>query len=100
VVPDDGLAPLVAEQIAYYRARAPEYLAGVLHMPGGEELEAALDRFAPTGDVLELACGPGAWTPRLLRDAGTVTAVDAAPEMLALARNRVADPRRRPAPRP
>jgi SAM-dependent methyltransferase len=93
VVTDDGLAPLVAEQIAYYRALAPEYLAGVLDMPGADEVEAALDRFAPTGDVLELACGPGPWTARLVRDARTVTAVDAAPEMLALARSRVADPR-------
>src|SRR3954463_16662874 len=93
VVTGDGLAPLVAEQIAYYRALAPEYLAHVLDMPGGGEIEAALDRFAPSGDVLELACGPGSWTARLLREARTVTAVDAAPEMLALARNRVADPR-------
>src|SRR4051794_11330988 len=62
-------------------------------MPGADEVEAALDRFVPSGDVLELACGPGSWTARLLRDARTVTAVDAAPEMLALARDRVADPR-------
>jgi demethylmenaquinone methyltransferase/2-methoxy-6-polyprenyl-1,4-benzoquinol methylase len=39
--------------------------------------------------VLELACGPGTWTPQLLRRASSVTAVDAAPEMLALARARV-----------
>jgi SAM-dependent methyltransferase len=39
--------------------------------------------------VLELACGPGTWTPQLLRHAATVTAVDAAPEMLAEARGRV-----------
>jgi hypothetical protein len=58
VVTGDGLAALVAEQIAYYRALAPEYLAHALDMPGGGEIEGALDRFAPTGDVLELACGP------------------------------------------
>jgi hypothetical protein len=60
---DDGLGPLLAEQIAYYRACAPEYLDGALHAPGGEEIEAALDAFAPAGDVLELACGPGRGRP-------------------------------------
>jgi demethylmenaquinone methyltransferase/2-methoxy-6-polyprenyl-1,4-benzoquinol methylase len=88
---DDALGRLLAEQVAYYRACAPEYLDGALDLPGGRELDAALDRFAPAGDVLELACGPGTWTRRLLRDATGLTAVDAAPEMLALARQRVGD---------
>jgi len=88
---DDELGQLLAEQIAYYRARAPEYLDGVLDLPGGSEIEAALDAFAPAGDVLELACGPGSWTTRLLQDATSVTAVDAAPEMLAIARKTVGD---------
>jgi trans-aconitate methyltransferase len=88
----DELDPLLAEQIAYYRARAPEYFAGVIPGAiGGGELEAALDAFRPAGDVLELACGPGTWTPQLLRHAASVTAVDAAPEMLALASARVGD---------
>lgn len=90
-VVDDELATLLAEQLAYYRARAPEYLDGALHAPGGDDIEAALDAFAPVGDVLELACGPGSWTPRLLRYAASVTAVDASPEMLALARQRVGE---------
>lgn len=88
---DDALTTLLAEQVAYYRARAPEYLDGALHAPGGDELEAALDAFAPRGDVLELACGPGSWTPRLLHYATSVTAVDASPEMLALAHERAGD---------
>ncbi|WP_037065327.1 class I SAM-dependent methyltransferase [Pseudonocardia acaciae] len=88
---DDGLEPLLAEQVSYYRARAPEYFDGTLDFPGMDEIEAALDAFAPAGDVLELACGPGTWTPRLLDHAATVTAVDAAPEMLAIARDRVRD---------
>ena len=88
---DDELTTLLAEQVAYYRARAPEYLDGALHAPGGDELKAALDAFAPRGEVLELACGPGSWTPRLLHYAASVTAVDASPEMLALAHERVGD---------
>jgi SAM-dependent methyltransferase len=54
---------------------------------------AALDAFRPEGDVLELAYGPGIWTELLLRHATSVTAVDAAPEMLALARARVGEER-------
>ena len=81
---------LLAEQIAYYRARASEYFAGVIPgAVGGGELEAALDAFRPTGDVLELACGPGTWTRQLLRHAASLSAVDAAPEMLAIASSRV-----------
>jgi demethylmenaquinone methyltransferase/2-methoxy-6-polyprenyl-1,4-benzoquinol methylase len=82
----DGQDELLADQIAYYRACAPEYFDGVIPgAVGGAELEAALDAFGPAGDVLELACGPGTWTPQLLRHAASVTAVDASPEMLAIA---------------
>jgi SAM-dependent methyltransferase len=85
---------LISEQIAYYRALAPEYEAGALDLPGGDEVDEALDAFDPTGDVLELACGPGRWTMRLLRHAERVTAVDASPEMLARAAGRIEhDPR-------
>jgi demethylmenaquinone methyltransferase/2-methoxy-6-polyprenyl-1,4-benzoquinol methylase len=77
---------LLAEQAAYYRAAADEYAVDVA---AGRELAAALDRFAPAGDVLELACGPGVWTEQLLRTADSVTAVDASAEMLARARGRV-----------
>jgi demethylmenaquinone methyltransferase/2-methoxy-6-polyprenyl-1,4-benzoquinol methylase len=41
------------------------------------------------GDVLELARGTGHWTPLLAARARSVTAVDAASEVLALARRRV-----------
>jgi ubiquinone/menaquinone biosynthesis C-methylase UbiE len=50
------------------------------------ELEAELERFAPRGDVLELAAGTGNWTRQLVRSADRVTAVDAAPEVLDLNR--------------
>ncbi len=90
----DGLDGLLAEQVAYYRARAPEYDAGALAFSGGDEVVVALDAFQPTGDVLELACGTGAWTARLLHHADSVTAVDFSPEMIELAGRRVGnDPR-------
>lgn len=97
---DDGhpLDALLAEQIAYYRARAPEYFrSGAIEMDPDEEtavreeMLAALESFAPGGDVLELACGPGTWTPELLRYAETLTAVDASAEMLGLAAAAVGD---------
>lgn len=94
---------LVREQIAYYRARAPEYDQWFLRQgryDRGEEVNgrwfaevaevaAALDDFRPTGDVLELACGTGLWTQRLARHAASITAVDASTEMLALNRGRL-----------
>jgi demethylmenaquinone methyltransferase/2-methoxy-6-polyprenyl-1,4-benzoquinol methylase len=90
------LERLLDEQLAYYRARAPEYRETAFPDLGGETLEAAtrelvqaLEDFAPSGDVLELACGPGTWTPQLLRHARTLTAVDGSPEMLRLAAAKV-----------
>jgi SAM-dependent methyltransferase len=80
-----GVDRLLGEQIAYYRALAADYLDQGLDLPGGDELTEALEKFRPDGSVLELACGPGVWTGRLLRHATDVTAVDASPEMLALA---------------
>ena len=85
---------LLAGQRAYYSALAPDYLDQGLDLPGVGELVAeladALDAFRPAGSVLELACGPGVWTSQLLRHASDVTAVDASPEMLAIAASRVA----------
>ena len=64
---------------------APDYLGQGLDLPGGNELAEALNAFEPRGSVLELACGPGVWTSQMLRYAADVTAVDASPEMLAIA---------------
>jgi len=94
----DGVEERLAEQVAYYRARAPEYDDWWERRNGydfGPEFEeswqaevdavyAALDRFAPTGDVLELAAGTGIFTAQLLGHAERVTAVDASPEALAI----------------
>lgn len=97
---DPELDALLAEQIAYYRARAPEYEDDTMEELGpevlkgaGRELLTAIDAFAPRGDVLELACGPGTWTVDLLRHAHSLTCVDAAPEMLEHAARRVDDER-------
>lgn len=83
----------IAEQIAYYRARATEYdeeFRGA-HDPA---LVAALAAAAPRGRVLELACGTGAWTESLItHPVDSILAVDAAPEMLALHARRIGDPR-------
>jgi demethylmenaquinone methyltransferase/2-methoxy-6-polyprenyl-1,4-benzoquinol methylase len=84
---------LLSEQIAYYRALAPDYLDQGLDLPGGDEVTEALDAFRPAGSVLELACGPGVWTRQLLRYATEVTAVDASPEMLAIAAARAGSER-------
>ncbi|HEY1706487.1 MAG TPA: class I SAM-dependent methyltransferase [Trebonia sp.] len=82
---------LLNQQRAYYSALAADYFDQGLDLPGGTELADALDAFGPAGSVLELACGPGTWTPQLLRHASEVTAVDASPEMLAIAAKRVGD---------
>ncbi|HET7559276.1 MAG TPA: class I SAM-dependent methyltransferase, partial [Limnochordia bacterium] len=66
----------------------PEANAGWFAEVG--ELERALAAFAPRGDVLELACGTGQWTPKLAEHAAHLTAVDASPEVLELNRARLA----------
>jgi ubiquinone/menaquinone biosynthesis C-methylase UbiE len=87
---------LIDEQIEYYQRRAPEYdetsrPPGDFLAPYGRQIEAALEAFRPDGHVLEIACGTGWWTERLLRHAGRVTAIDSSPEMIRLARERIRD---------
>src|SRR5258708_38069310 len=99
-------APLIAEQITYYRARAGEYdewwfRAG--RFDRGPSLNAAwvadvaivetalfafLDAARPQR-VLELACGTGLFTRHLAPRVPRVTAVDASPEVIACNRTRV-----------
>jgi SAM-dependent methyltransferase len=91
---EGALEGLLAEQIAYYRARAGEYdatypLDASADADARAELVAALEALAPYGRVLELACGTGQWTVELARHATAVTAVDAAREALAICRRRV-----------
>jgi demethylmenaquinone methyltransferase/2-methoxy-6-polyprenyl-1,4-benzoquinol methylase len=87
---EDGA--LLAEQMAYYRAGAAEYDRPYAEHEDLRELLAVVDDLPIAGDVLELACGTGQWTPRLAARARSVTAVDAAAEVLALARARTASP--------
>lgn len=83
---------LLAEQMAYYRAGAAEYDRPYAEYEDLQKLMAVIDDLPIAGDVLELACGTGQWTPRLAARARSVTAVDAAAEVLALARARTASP--------
>jgi len=87
--------PLLAEQLAYYRAIAPEYEEHFISEPGADELVAAVDAFGVAGHVLELACGPGVWTGVLLQGAASLTAVDGSPEMLARCQARFGSERTR-----
>lgn len=104
VVTDDDL---LAEQRAFYQARAPEYdewwqrRGRYDRGDEGDRIEwnrevdvvdTALAAFGPRGDVLELAGGTGWWTERLARTAARLTVVDASPETLALNRERVRRP--------
>jgi len=87
----DELDSLLAEQVAYYGARAHEYDAThSFDSASHAKLLDALRAFRPRGRVLELACGTGQWTVELARHASLLTAVDASPEMIALNRARVA----------
>jgi SAM-dependent methyltransferase len=90
---DEGLEQVLTEQAAYYHALGEDYLHQGLDLPGGQDLAEALEAFRPAGRVLELACGPGVWTGRLLRHASEVTAVDASAEMLAVAAARIGSDR-------
>jgi 2-polyprenyl-3-methyl-5-hydroxy-6-metoxy-1,4-benzoquinol methylase len=82
---------VLADQIDYYRRRAGEY-----DVTAYGDLAVARPRIArliaemqPTGSVLEIACGTGVWTEALAGPADMVTAIDAAPEVLEIARARV-----------
>lgn len=83
---------LLSEQIAYYRAGAAEYDRFYAEHEDLQSLLALADGLPIVGDVLELACGTGQWTPLLAARAHSVTAVDSSAEVLAIARARTASP--------
>jgi len=95
---------ILKEQIAYYRARAQEYDESLEKFcrPASDENQGSdeepdaferathlLQQMGTFEQVLELACGTGIWTRVLLQVGRDVTAIDAAPEMLSLARQKV-----------
>ena len=97
------------EQLEYYRARAGEYDQWWLRtgrydrgaafnarwLAEARTVEDALQKFKPAARILELACGTGIWTERLLPFAKQLTAVDGSPEMLALNAARLRSPKAR-----
>ncbi|MFT7647833.1 MAG: SAM-dependent methyltransferase [Candidatus Poriferisodalaceae bacterium] len=97
---------VLAEQLDYYRVRAPEYDdwwerrgrydRGPAHQLSWEQdIEAAeekLRQFAPPGRVVEFAAGTGNWTRRLAAMADHVTAIDGAGETLDINRDKLGDP--------
>jgi demethylmenaquinone methyltransferase/2-methoxy-6-polyprenyl-1,4-benzoquinol methylase len=93
------LPSLLASQRAFYDARADDFgdeSKPDRRVPGlitPDACQALVDAIQPSGDVLELACGTGAFTGEIARHARTLTAVDASPRMLAINRERVNDPK-------
>ena len=96
---------ILREQSRYYEDRAPEYddvwyRRGIYDL-GPEanrrwfqetaKLEAALDDFAPSGGVLELAAGTGLFTRHIAPHATRLIAIDAAASALAINRDRLGD---------
>ena len=94
---------ILQEQIAYYRARAAEYDEWFYRQGRYNQGEEENQRwFTETEQVrqqllqlpkqqhaLEIACGTGIWTQELLHVAEHITALDAAPEMIAINKAKV-----------
>lgn len=82
---------VLAEQADYYRRRAGEYDAtsyGDL-VAAHARITRLIGDMQPTGAILEIACGTGLWTEVLADAAESLTAIDLAPEVVAIARARV-----------
>jgi demethylmenaquinone methyltransferase/2-methoxy-6-polyprenyl-1,4-benzoquinol methylase len=91
------------EQIEYYRARAGEYdewfyrkgrydygpLLNQQWFDEAQHVMATLHALGPVDSALELACGTGIWTEQLLKIAQQITAIDAAPEVIAINREKL-----------
>jgi len=86
------MEPADSSLVDYYRASAPLY-DGVYLKPERQDDLRRIERWVAEvfagRRVLEVACGTGYWTRFVAATATSVTGLDAAPEMLALARERV-----------
>jgi demethylmenaquinone methyltransferase/2-methoxy-6-polyprenyl-1,4-benzoquinol methylase len=86
------MEPADSSLVDYYRASAPLY-DGVYRKPERQDDLRRIERWVAEvfagRRVLEVACGTGYWTRFIAATATSVTGLDAAPEMLALARRRV-----------
>lgn len=82
---------VLASQADYYRRRAGEYDETAYGdvVAAGARIARLVAEMDPSGTVLEIACGTGLWTGALAGAAETVTAIDVAPEAVAIARDRV-----------
>ena len=84
---------ILHDQITYYREMAQEYDETTGQTEGLQGAFARardlLQQHAPVEKVLELACGTGIWTRILLPLGRELTAIDASPEMLELAQQKV-----------
>lgn len=102
----DEVSEILQEQSRYYEDRAPEYDDVWLRRgrydlgPEGNArwfaetaaLEAVVDAFDATGDVLELASGTGLFTRHLAETATTLVAVDASAPAMEINRARLGAP--------
>jgi demethylmenaquinone methyltransferase/2-methoxy-6-polyprenyl-1,4-benzoquinol methylase len=96
---------ILQEQIAYYQARAAEYdewfyrtgrydYGEALNTQWFDDVEvvrSALQSIGKVETALELACGTGIWTQELVQQADSVTAVDAAAEVLNITQSKLPD---------
>jgi len=96
-------ADLLADQRAFYEARAPEYdewwqRRGRYDCGPDDaaqwdqqiwQVTHAVDALGPMGDVLELAGGTGWWSQHLVRKAASLTVIDSSAEALRINRRRV-----------
>jgi SAM-dependent methyltransferase len=96
-------AQVLQSQIEYYRQRVTDYDDAFLrkgrwdHGRNNNEawfrelsqVEDELKGLGPLGETLDIACGTGLWTERLIRMATRVTAIDSSAEMLAACSKRV-----------
>ncbi|MGE4242866.1 class I SAM-dependent methyltransferase [Ramlibacter sp.] len=79
----------------YYAARASEY-DRIYAKPERQDDLRAVERWLAQAfagkSVIEIACGTGYWTQFIAPDSGSVLALDASHEVLAIARSRVTAP--------